>query len=204
MIRQRQLLELALLIAGGNLATNAALATFVLFAHDRLAVTSIGFGLLLAAQALGATAGGWFATRVSRRLTFRATLVIAQAARAGAFLVLALTVSPWIAGICMAIIGATFTAGTVAVISARQQLVPDHMLGRVVNVFRLIGNGAAPIGAAIGGILAAKFALTTPVVFGGLLTLAVASLSLLPRFRRHNADVPSEPGIPASPGADPE
>jgi hypothetical protein len=57
------------------------------------------------------------------------------------------------------------------------------MLGRVVNVFRLIGNGAAPIGAALGGIIPARYALGTPIIAGGLLTLAVAALSLLPRFR---------------------
>jgi MFS family permease len=202
MIRQRQLLELALLIAGGNLATNAALATFVLFAHDRLGVTTFGFGLLLAAQAIGATAGGWLATRMSRHLSFRAMLVTAQVARAAAFIVLALAASPWIAGICLAVTGATFTVGTVAVVSARQQLVPDRMLGRVVNVFRLIGNGAAPPGAAIGGVLAATFELGTPIVVGGLLTLGVAGLSLLPRFRTHKSDVTSEPGGAAAPNAD--
>jgi MFS family permease len=183
MFQQRQLLELALLIAGGNLATNAAMSTFVLFAHDRLGVTTIGFGLLLAAQAVGATAGGWVATRLSRRLSFRAMLVTAQLTRAAAFLVLAFAASPWLAGACLAVTGATFSVGTVAVVSARQQLVPDRMLGRVVNVFRLVGNGAAPLGAAAGGLLAANFQVVTPVVVGGCLTLGVAGLSLLPKFR---------------------
>lgn len=183
MFHHRQLLELALLIAGGNLATNAALATFVLYAHQDLGVTTWGFGLLLAAQAIGATLGGWVANRMSRHLSFRAMLPIAQTSRALAFLALALTPSPYIAGACMAITGASFTIGTVAAVSARQQLVPDEMLGRVVNVFRLIGNGAAPIGAAIGGVIAARYALDTPIIAGGLFTLGVAALSLLPQFR---------------------
>ncbi len=183
MLRHRQLLELALLIAGGNLATNAAMATFVLYAHQDLGLSALGFGLLLAVQAVGATLGGWAATRMSRHLTFRAMLPIAQASRAVAFLALALTSSPYLAGACMAIIGASFTVGTVAAVSARQQLVPDDMLGRVVNVFRLIGNGAAPIGAALGGFIAAKYTLDTPILAAGLFTLAVAALSLLPQFR---------------------
>jgi MFS family permease len=183
MFRQRQLLELALLIAGGNLATNAAMATFVLFAHQHLGVTTWGFGLLLAAQAVGATAGGPVATRLTRHLSFRIMLPVAQAARAAALLALAFTTSPWIAAAWMIIIGSSFTVGTVAAVSTRQQLVPDHMLGRVVNVFRLIGNGAAPIGAAIGGLIAARYALNTPILIGGLATLAVACLSLVPRFR---------------------
>jgi predicted MFS family arabinose efflux permease len=183
MFSHRQLLELALLIAGGNLATNAAMATFVLYAHQDLGVSTWGFGLLLAAQAIGATAGGWAATKLSTRLTFRTMLAIAQASRALAFLALALSDSPYLASVCLAILGASFTVGTVAAVSARQQLVPDHMLGRVVNVFRLIGNGAAPIGAAIGGLIATRYTLGTPILAGSLLTFAVASLSLLPQFR---------------------
>ena len=188
MLEHRQILELALLIAGGNLATNAAMATFVLYAHQDLSVTTWGFGLLLVAQAVGATAGGWAATRLSRRLTFRGMLAVAQVCRAAAFLTLAMTSSPYLAAACMIIIGASFTIGTVAAVSARQQLVPDEMLGRVVNVFRLIGNGAAPIGAALGGIIAARFALSTPILVGGLFTLAVAGLSLLPQFRAPTTD----------------
>ena len=183
MVQHRQLLELALLIAGGNLATNAAMATFVLYAHQDLGVTAWGFGLLLAVQAVGATLGGWAATQMSKRWSFRTMLPIAQVGRAVAFLALALTSSPYVAGVCMMIIGASFTVGTVAAVSARQQLVPDDMLGRVVNVFRLIGNGAAPIGAAIGGLIATRYTLSTPILAGGLFTLAVAALSLLPQFR---------------------
>jgi MFS family permease len=183
MMRHRQILELALLIAGGNLATNAAMATFVLYAHHDLGVTSWGYGFLLVAQALGAAGGGWIATRMARRLSFRTMLVCAQLARAASFLALAMTSSPYLAGVCMAVAGASFTIGTIAAVSTRQQLVPDHMLGRVVNVFRLIGNGAAPIGAALGGLIAAQYALGTPIIVGGVLTLAVAGLSLLPRFR---------------------
>ena len=62
------------------------------------------------------------------------------------------------------------------------------MLGRVVNVFRLIGNGAAPIGAAIGGLIAARYTLSTPILVGALLTFLVASLSLLPQFRPPTRD----------------
>jgi MFS family permease len=197
MFRHRQLLELALLIAGGNLATNAAMATFVLYAHQDLGVSTWGFGLLLAAQAVGATIGGWAATRLSKKLTFRAMLPIAQVSRAVAFLVLALSASPYLAAVCMSVIGASFTIGTVAAVSARQQLVPDHMLGRVVNVFRLIGNGAAPIGAAIGGLIAARYTLNTPILAGALLTFAVASLSLLPQFRPPARDEPAtQPATP--------
>lgn len=192
MVRHRQILELALLIAGGNLATNAAMATFVLYAHRDLGVTSWGYGFLLVAQALGATVAGWIATLMSRHLRFRTMLVWAQLARAVAFLALATTSSPYLAGVCMAMIGGSFTIGTVAAVSTRQQLVPDHMLGSVVNVFRLIGNGAAPIGAAVGGIIAARYALGTPIIVGGVLTLTVAGLSLLPKFRPSSADAEPE------------
>lgn len=193
MFKHRQLVELSLLTAGGNLATNAAMGSFVLYAHQDLHVTTWGFGLLLATQAVGATLGGWVAARLPARLSFRAMLSSSQLGRAVAFLVLALTSSPYIAGLCLTAIGASFTVGTVAVVSARQQLVPSNMLGRIVSVFRLFGNGAAPIGAALGGLIASASSLSTPILFASVFTAAVASLSLLPHFRRSSAtpDPPS-------------
>ncbi|MFD2420321.1 MFS transporter [Amycolatopsis pigmentata] len=184
LLGQRQLLGLAVFIAGGNLAATTAMATFVLHAREDLGVSTWSYGFLLVAQALGATAGGWLATTVSRRLNFSTMLVAAQLGRAAAFLALAVTRSPYLAAACMTIIGITSTISSVAAASTRHQLVPGDMLGRVVSVFRLVGNGTAPFGAALGGVIASRYGLSMPIVVGGVVTLAVAAVPLLPPFRR--------------------
>ena len=45
--------------------------------------------------------------------------------------------------------------------SLRQRIVPDHLLGRVNAGYRLVAWGTMPLGAALGGVVAARFSLTT-------------------------------------------
>ena len=78
----------------------------------------------------------------------------------------------------LAVVGACSMLVTVAAVSTRQALVPDHILGRVVTSFRLIGNGLAVVGAALGGIVASTFGLRGPYwAAAGL--LAVSALVML-------------------------
>lgn len=47
-------------------------------------------------------------------------------------------------------------------VTLRQQLVPDELRGRVAGVARLIAWGTQPLGALLGGLLAAGFGLRAP------------------------------------------
>ena len=53
-------------------------------------------------------------------------------------------------------------AGNVIVHSLRQRAIPSHLLGRVTSAYRLVGLGALPAGAAVGGLTAAAFGLPAP------------------------------------------
>jgi predicted MFS family arabinose efflux permease len=182
LLRNRELLTLALSIAVFNLAYNLAYATFVLYAQQALHVTSFGFGLLVAATAAGAGIAGWIAPHVVRRLTIKGTILATLFAEALAWAVIAASSSAWIAGVALVLLGAGTTLATVAVVSARQQLVPDLLLGRVVSAFRLIGNGIAPIGAALGGVIATTAGLRAPLVVApAVLVAAVGLLAALLR-----------------------
>ncbi|MEV7231980.1 MFS transporter [Polymorphospora sp. NPDC051019] len=184
LLRDRLLLVLSLCLAVYNLTYNLAAATLVLFATDALGVTDLGFGLLLAVSAAGAVIAGWVSAPLVRVLTMRGAVVLACICQAAAWLGIAATSSPWFAALGFVALGATSTLVTVAVVSARQQLVPDHLLGRVVSAFRLIGNGIAPIGSLIGGLVAAGAGLRAPMVVAAAVTAgAIAALSV-PLFRR--------------------
>jgi predicted MFS family arabinose efflux permease len=67
----------------------------------------------------------------------------------------------------------------VVTVSLRQRLVPPELLGRVTSSYRMIGIGAMPVGAALGGVLARGYGLHMPYLAGGLL-LAAATLISLP------------------------
>jgi hypothetical protein len=70
--------------------------------------------------------------------------------------------SPWLAVPLFVVLGGATTLVTVAVVSERQAVVPDQLLGRVVSAFRLVGNGVAPLGSIVGGVIAASAGLRAP------------------------------------------
>jgi MFS family permease len=180
LFRSRELVTLAATVAAFNLAYNMAFGTFVLFAKDTYHVGSVGFALLVTAAAIGAAVAGWVAPPVVRRLTTTGSVVAAVILQAAGWLAVALTASVWMAGAAFVVVGASTTLVTVAAVSARQQLVPDHLLGRVVSAFRLLGNGAAPIGAALGGVVAHASNLRMPLIVAPIvLAASLAVLGLL-------------------------
>jgi MFS family permease len=70
--------------------------------------------------------------------------------------------------------------------SLRQEITPDHLLGRVTAAFWTLTGVAAPIGAAVSTFLAAVFG-APPILFGmGLITAVLAMVSVFTpiRYRR--------------------
>lgn len=181
LIRHRQLRTLALLTGVANLTTNCALVVLVLYATDSdgLGLSEASFGLLIAALAAGGVVAGPLAPRLLRRLGDRNLVIAALVVRAVVWPTVALTDQPVVAGIALAAAGFASTCVTVTVTSARQRMSPRPMLGRIVTAFRTLGNGAAPLGAVLGGAIATSLGLRAAFfVAGGL--LAVAVLAALP------------------------
>ena len=101
-------------------------------------------------------------------------------------LVLALTRTPWVAGLTLAVFGVHAAVWSIVTVTLRQRLVPDDLLGRVTSAYALFSAGGAAVGALLGGILAHDFGLTAPFWFGFAVvgTLALASI---PDLRRAGA-----------------
>ncbi len=187
LLRHRELRTLAILTGAANLTTNCALVVLVLYATDAdgLGLTEATFGLLIAALAAGGVVAGPLAPRLLRWLGDRTLVVAALVIRSLVWPTVALTHEPILVAIALAVAGFASTCVTVTVTSARQRLSPRQMLGRVVTTFRTLGNGAAPLGAVLGGAIAASFGLRAAfLAAGGLLAVAVLiSLPFLPRGR---------------------
>jgi len=123
----------------------------VLLALETLRVTEAGFGLLLTASAVGAVAGGLTAAPLARRIGRTATLVLGAVS------------DPWVAGVLLAVDSAAVMLWNVLTMSLRQALIPEELFGRVQGAYRTVVWGAIPVGALLGGWLAA--ATTVPTVF---------------------------------------
>lgn len=164
LFHQRELRHLTFAMAAYNLGYNLAFATLVLFAQDHLGVSDFGYGLLVAAMALGGVAGGWIAPRLPSRFTPLHAYALALALQSLAWVIVVVVQSPWVAGAGLALVGVASTTVSVVGGSARQLLTPDSMLGRVVSVTRLLGIGSAAIGALLGGGIADAGGVVIPFI----------------------------------------
>jgi MFS family permease len=170
----RELLVLALSLGAYNFGYNLAIATFVLYAKDVLRVADAGYGFLLATMAVGGVVAGWRAVPLLRRLSYRQAQAVALLVQGLAWLGVAVAPSAILAGALLAVLGAASALTSVAVGSARQALTPDALLGRVVSAFRLVGVGAAGLGALAGGVVADWYGLRAPLLVAAALLVIAA------------------------------
>jgi MFS family permease len=173
----RLLLGLALRPAIGNIAFMAGEGVLVLFAHERLHISSSGYGLLLAAEAVGGLAGSALAGRIGARLGTGGALTATAAVESVALLGFALAPNAVVAGLALAVLGAAMAATMVLAVTVRQSVVPAELIGRVTAVTRLLAVSAAPLGALLGGWLASTAGLRAPFVFGAALLLVMTVIT---------------------------
>ncbi|MEU8223727.1 MFS transporter [Kribbella sp. NPDC048915] len=168
---------LALSILVMNITFCAAFATWVLYARERLGLSETQFGLLIAVGAVGGVLGmptyHLLEPRLGAVTLLRAGLVIETTVH----LILALTRSPWVVAVTMAVFGVHAVVwGTVST-TARQIATPDPLMGRVNSVYLLASVGGAAVGSAFGGVLAQRYGLTAPfaLAFVGMVVMTVVA-----------------------------
>jgi MFS family permease len=161
-----------------NLTGAAWSAVFVLFAQDKLGLGSVGYGVLLTGMAVGGAAGGLVAARLSRRLGPGPLLVATVIGEGAGTLTAGLSSSAWVVGALFALLGLVAVVWNVLTVSLRQQLVPDHLFGRVNSVYKLLAMGTMPIGALLGGAAGRLLGLRAPFLLGGVILLGMALVSL--------------------------
>ena len=186
--RQPVLRTLSLVNAVINFCISATIAITVLYALDVLEMPAGAYGLLLAGYAVGGVVGGALVDRVVARLGRARTIVLAVALGATSLLVTGLTTSVGVAIAMQGVLALGGSAWNVVTKSLRQVLTPREMLGRVIGAHRLLSWGAAALGAAAGGGLAAVTTIRTPfVVFGVVLAVLAVGMPALLGGRRAGA-----------------
>ncbi len=177
----RLLRVVAVLLGIYNFANQMGQAILVLLATQTLHVSARGYGLLLAASAVGSVIGGLVNPVLTRRLGLLPSLVLPAVVDAAAFVGIGLAPGPLVVAALLAVQGFSVTMWNVVTISLRQRIVPGHLLGRVNSVYRMLGWGLMPLGALAGGFVAHAAGLRAPYVVAGLLCLlsVLAALPLL-------------------------
>jgi MFS family permease len=151
--RHRLLRGLAVLTGVLNLVFMAAEVVLVLLAQDRLGLGDIGYGLLLTSTAVGSLTASLVTARITRRWGEARAYLVSVALLAAVLAVMGLTTVVPVAAAALALLGFAVTLGNVILQSLRQAVTPPQLLGRVVSAYRLVGLGAIPVGALVGGLL---------------------------------------------------
>jgi len=142
-----------------NFVTGALVALTPTYLVRQAHLSPVMVGLLIAAEGIGALAGSFAAARLAAR--FGTARILTQAALAGAVLALAM---PLTVGVGSAFFfaagnagfGAGVVIGSIVTRTHRQTQSPPHLLSRVMATVRFVSWGAAPVGAALSGLLAAS------------------------------------------------
>jgi predicted MFS family arabinose efflux permease len=169
-----------------NFFMNGVIAALLVLFMVELGLTPAQIGIVLAATGPGVLVGAVLASRVPRRLGVGPTIAHMQTATGISALVLAAAgfVAPPL--VLLLLVASQFLLGcarpifNVTQVSLRQTLTPDRLLGRMNASIRFLMWAAAPLGAIVGGTVAAVIGLPETILLAALGTLAAAGWVYLP------------------------
>jgi MFS family permease len=145
-------------------------------------------GTVLGAAAVGTVAGSMAVAWLRRSLGFGPCWI-------GAVLISGLCVAgigvartPWQVGALMGVYLGCLSVAGICSMSLRQQVTPDHLLGRVTSAFWTLHYSMGPVGAALLTAVAARSGATTVCVLAGAGCLIVAMAALLTPVRHRHPE----------------
>jgi MFS family permease len=151
-------------------------------------------GIVLGVAALGTVAGALTVAPLRRRLSFGATWTGAVILSALAIAGLGATGSVPPTAVLAALYLACAAVAGIASMSLRQQVTPDHLLGRVTAAFWTIHFSLGPLGAALLTWAAGHFGVMAACLASGLSCLFIGTIALVTPIRCRA----SRPGVAAA------
>lgn len=135
-----------------NLFFQMVLIALVLHVQENLGLEARAYGLILATGAVGGILGSWWADAIIHRLGPAKTAQWMLIASAPAFFGIAFAPGPIALGLVLALFEFTGLVWNTVSVSYRQRTIPDHLLGRVNSLYRLLAWGMMPIGLLLSGL----------------------------------------------------
>ncbi|MFI9387969.1 MFS transporter [Kutzneria sp. NPDC052558] len=191
LVRQPVLRVFTIATALFNLATSAAFTILVLYAvgtGSAMGLSKQGYGVLVAGAAVGSLVGSVLAERVERWLGRGRALRLSFVISAVTIAVPTVTSNPVTVGIGLFTGSAGVMVTNIVMVSLRQRITPDRLLGRLNSTHRLVAWGTKPLGAALGGFLAVWIGVRP--VFAVVAALPLLALIGLARLSDRHLDSP--------------
>lgn len=174
--------------AGLNLAAGGIASILVLYALDTLAFSEAAYGFVLGVLGGGGLIGAMTASRIRRRVGPVAVFLGGGVLQGVGYGLAGLVSNPVVVVTALGVVQFGYFIVLVVFFSLRQALVPDEILGRVTGAMRLVGAGALPAGAALGGLAAEWFGLRAPFLIASLGLLLLVALIHRP-LRRYEQQI---------------
>ncbi|MFE5860399.1 MFS transporter [Streptomyces virginiae] len=168
--------------------------------HD-LGRDAATLGYVIAVSGAGSVAAALSAGRLRRLLGFGTCWLASVAMIAVGVTVTGVSRSVPVIAALAAVFMFGITLGGICSMTLRQEVTPDHLLGRVTSAFWTVHNASGPVGAAVLTLLAARHGVPAVSLAGGALCLLVLGGALLTPLRGSRAGV-GAPG-PAAPDQEP-
>lgn len=172
----------AVAVAGAmtNLGMQLVLVMLPVLLVDRLGLSAGVLGLFFAVGGVSGLIGAAMATRVVRRLGAGRVLWLLGVVIAPAGLLVPLIDSGpwlWLAGLGWVIVVYKIAVDNVVLVSFRQKVTPDHLLGRQTATMRFLLTGAVAIGAGLSGLVGGAFG-PRAALWAGAIVLALVWVPL--------------------------
>ncbi|HUR04172.1 MAG TPA: MFS transporter, partial [Nonomuraea sp.] len=189
-----------------NFFDSFLMAVYVLYLTRELGMAPGAVGVVFTIGGLGGLLGATLAARIGRLVGLGRTMIGAIGLAACGELGIALAGGPPL--VVLAIVGAgeATVQGAAVVfgvngVSLRQAVTPDRLRGRVNATMRTLRTGLVPLGALLGGAVAARFGLRPAVTVAGVGTLLAVLWPLLSPVRGLRVapePVDDEPDLPGT------
>lgn len=148
----RLLVVLAWLTGFWNLTFQMVMIALILFVQERLGLSALHYGLILAAGAVGGILGGLSGGRIVARFGPARTAQWAMAVSPAAYLAIAFAPGPWTLALVLAVFEFAGLVWNTVSVSYRQRTVPNALMGRVNSLYRLMAWGMMPVGLVLSGV----------------------------------------------------
>ncbi|MDR7383860.1 MFS transporter [Promicromonospora iranensis] len=157
---------LMLTILTFNVTYAAPMGVFVLYATEHLGMSTLQFGLLTTASAVGGLVSTLVFDRLQRRVPFATLMRVVLTCEVLWHLALALNTTHWGALVAMFAFGVyAFIWGAISN-AVRQRATPIELQGRVSSLNMVSIFGGILLGNALGGVIAEQWGLAAPFWFG--------------------------------------
>ncbi len=170
--------------------------------HD-LGRDAATLGYVIAVSGAGSVAAALCAGRLRRLLGFGTCWLASIAMIAVGVTVTGVSRSVPVIAVLAAVFMFGITLGGICTMTLRQEVTPDHLLGRVTSAFWTVHNASGPVGAAVLTLLAARHGVPAVSLAGGALCLLILGGGLLTPLRGSRAGAAAAAPGSAAPDQEP-